>query len=39
MSEKVILILSEGSIKDVAPTVAALLACEGAEEWEGTSRV
>ena len=32
-------VLPEGSIKDVAPTVAALLECEGAEEWEGTSRV
>ena len=32
-------VLPEGSIKDVAPTVAALLDCEPAEEWEGTSRV
>jgi phosphopentomutase len=32
-------VLPEGSIKDVAPTVAALLECEPAEEWEGTSRV
>ena len=32
-------ILTDASIKDVAPTVAALLECEGAEEWEGTPRV
>lgn len=32
-------VLPEGSIKDVAPTVAALLDCEPAEEWEGTARV
>ena len=32
-------ILPEASLKDVAPTVAALLECEPAEEWEGTSRL
>lgn len=32
-------VLPEASIKDVAPTVAALLGVDPAEEWEGTSRV
>ena len=32
-------ILAEASIKDVAPTVAALLECEAAEEWEGRSHI
>lgn len=32
-------VLPEASIKDVAPTVAKLLDCEPAEEWEGTARV
>lgn len=31
-------ILSDVSIKDVAPTIAALLECEAAEEWEGKAR-
>ena len=32
-------VLSEASIKDVAPTVAALLGVAPADEWEGTARV
>ena len=32
-------VLPTASIKDVAPTVAALLEAEPAEEWEGTSAV
>lgn len=30
-------VLPEASIKDVAPTIAKLLECEPAKEWEGTS--
>lgn len=30
-------LLSDASIKDIAPTIAKLLACEPAEEWEGSS--
>lgn len=32
-------VLPEASLKDVAPTIAALLECDPAEEWEGTSRL
>ena len=32
-------VIENASLKDVAPTVAKLLECDPADEWEGTARV